>query len=445
MLASFLTFINSNHLFSVQDSLLVAVSGGKDSMVMLDLLQKGNFKISVAHCNFQLRGEASTADEQFVAAYCDKHQLPFFVNRFETETYAYQRGISIQMAARELRYAWFAELMQRFTFDYLLTAHHLNDNLETALLNLTKGTGITGLTGMAAKSNTLVRPLLFAERAEIDEYATITGIRWREDASNSSVKYQRNLLRHKVIPILKEINPRVEQAFLRTQQRLGAVEKVAQMAFEQFKETHLRPTSSGWELSLDSFIPDTIFYYLDELLKPYQFTFSQLTDLLNAFDKTESVSFENANFKLTKNRMSLLLSKKETQNTTNDFFYLDENETVFISEKNTLKLTFCANYPEKNALHDPNKAFLNKEKMSFPLSIRKWQEGDWFIPFGMKGKKLLSDFFIDKKFSMEQKQNQWLVVSGEDIVWVIGHRIDERYRITPQSDSIIMIELGFSE
>lgn len=418
----------------------MAVSGGKDSMVLLDLLQKGEFFISVAHCNFQLRGEASDGDAQFVESYCSERSIPVFIKRFETERFATERHISTQMAARELRYAWFDELMKSHSFDYLLTAHHLNDALETALLNFSKGTGIAGLRGILTKNETTVRPLLFAERTEIEAYIVAEKLLWREDASNSSVKYQRNLLRHNVVPILKEINPSIEQGYFRTQKRLLAIEAIAIEAFENFKANFVKMTENGWELSVSDLSSEKAFFYVEELLKPYHFTFSQIENILESLDKSDYSVFETTQARLTKERGILKLKEKKAVETENSMvLFLAIGDSIELKNGQRLYVEKCSTFPSEELLRNPSSAFFDAEKLSFPLKIRKWQEGDWFVPFGMKGKKLLSDFFVDKKFTFEQKKAQWIIESNGQIVWLVGHRTDNRFRIQPNTQHIVSV------
>jgi tRNA(Ile)-lysidine synthase len=442
MHASFLTFINEQRLFKKKDKLLLAVSGGVDSMVLMHLLKAHHFTFSVAHCNFCLRKNDADEDENFVKNYCEKHQIPFFTKRFATSQFAEKQGISTQMAARELRYTWFEELRIQEKFNYLLTAHHLNDNLETVLLNFTKGTGIAGLKGISPKRDWVVRPLLFAKKTEIIAFATQNNLKWREDTSNASNKYQRNLLRNEVIPLLKNINPTLEETFLRTVERLTAVSKIYEKQLADFQETVFIHEADCLRISLETLDAwEHKLLFLEDSLRPFGFTYQQTQQLLTmCLDKKSGGKLETETHILFKDRTHLFLVERQlllpidAQKITDKVQVLNQE----ISVEKTGK------YPSAELLKNSAFAFLDAEKITFPLFVRTWQQGDKFVPYGMKGKKLLSDFFIDKKITVFRKQMQLVVTTANnDIVWVVGHRIDDRFAISEHTTAFLELKTNY--
>ncbi len=437
MLNQFLHHIETQELFGETDKLLVAVSGGKDSMVLLDLLQRGNFNVGVAHVNFRLRGKASEGDEEFLRSYCGEQNIPFFTTAFETKNYAAANGISTQMAARKLRYDWFTEILTKHQFDYLLTAHHANDNLETALLNLSRGTGISGLTGISAKKDTLIRPLLFVTRQEIDTYAKEHTIRWREDASNASTDYARNRIRHEVIPKLKTLNPNLESTFQRSIVRLSA----AEFAWDKLVESIKRET---WEEEQNTI------QILAELLKPHPHNLAIIEALLKPYGFT----WQQTEATLTAANASVFNTETHTLFIEKDKWLLIRNEALVpvqvlihdISEKVIINETAFSfevmdSFPEKQDLQNPNFAFLDYDKLEFPLTIRTWQQGDKFQPFGMQGSKLLSDYFGDLKLPPHKKQQQLLLVDKHHIAWVVGKRTSQRFAVNKELGKILKVAI----
>ena len=439
MHASFLTFINEQCLFKKKDKLLLAVSGGVDSMVLLHLLKVHDFTFSVAHCNFCLRKNDADEDENFVKNYCENHQILFFSKRFATLEFAEKQGISTQMAARELRYTWFEELKIQEKFDYLLTAHHLNDNLETVLLNFTKGTGIAGLKGISPKRGWVVRPLLFAQKTEIIAFAAQNNLEWREDASNASNKYQRNLLRNEVIPLLKSINPALEETFLRTVERLTAVSKIYEKQLADFQETVFIQEADCLRISLETIdLWEHKTLFLEETLRPFGFNYQQTQALVAmCLDKKSGGKLETETHILFKDRTHLFLVERsflqpiDSQEITDKIHVLNQE----ISVEKTGK------YPSAELLKNSAFAFLDAEKITFPLFVRTWQQGDKFVPYGMRGSKLLSDFFIDQKIPVFRKQMQLVVTTANnEIVWVVGHRIDGRFAISEHTTAFLELK-----
>jgi tRNA(Ile)-lysidine synthase len=434
MLTKFQNHLEQNFPHLKEKKLLLAVSGGLDSMVLMHLFQQLNYNIAIAHCNLQLREKESDEDENFVKFQAKKFQIPIFSTRFETEKFANTNKLSIQLAARKLRYDWFYQLLEEENYDYLLTAHHLDDQLETFLINLSRGTGIEGLTGIPATNDKIIRPLLPFSREEILAFAEENSISWREDSSNASTKYLRNKIRHEVIPILKALNPNFLSTFENTLEHLNQanalVNDVAKMQFDlvvkQLDNQHIFDIPRLLELS-------NYKAYLYQWLKDFGFTsWNDIYDLVNANSGKQIFSETHI---LLKDRNRLLLFEKNEKQNSESYFVKDFESKVNIP----LKLSFCkvANISNVNA----NCIFVDENQLKLPLVIRKWQEGDVFYPAGMTGKKKLSKFFKDEKYSLLDKQNQWLLCSNDEIVWVIGKRADQRFIAKETTQNSIKIEL----
>ena len=432
---AFQDHINAKLPFLKKSKLLIAISGGMDSVVLARLCHNMGFKMALAHCNFNLRGNESDADEHFVLQLAEDLDLEVFVESFDTNIFAEQQKLSIQMAARKLRYDWFEALAEQLHFDYVLTAHHADDNLETFLINLTRGTGLEGLTGIPEVQGKLVRPLLPFSRETIEAFAKKSHFTWRDDSSNVSTKYVRNKLRHDVIPVLKQINPSLLLSFQNTMNNLNdtasivneSIKKVSDRAVETLDNHQIKFKISEFK-KLNN--PKA---YLFELLKAYGFTeWNDVANLLNAQSGKQVFS---ETWRLIKDRNYLLLSErpKEIAETMTVFEADDFIDTPF----GTLFLS------EVDAVAETGKSliFVDKEALRFPLTIRKWQKGDVFYPAGMTGKKKLSKYFKDEKFSLLDKENTWLLCTQTAIVWVIGKRADNRFRVTEHTKQILKIEL----
>jgi len=436
MLEHFLSFIRKHELVHPNQKLLLAVSGGIDSMVMLHLFHQSGFKPAVAHCNFQLREKDADADAAFVTDTCKQLGIDCFVKAFDTKNYATEFGLSLQMAARELRYKWFSELMETHSFDRLATAHHLNDNLETVLLNFTRGTGIDGLCGIPLVNGNIIRPLLFAKRESIEAFAKAEGLTWREDSSNKTSHYQRNSLRHKVIPQLKELNPELENTFLQNLERLQATRNFYHDKLGEIK-------SAIEQKDKDRYIPKSIFndvrtqvLFVWEILKEAGFNWSQAKDIAMAINNTGAIFYSN-DFRLNVDRDYLILTKVE-----------DPMSRVLIQAETT-KINRGEEYlsfekvSRPNSFDSPtNMALLDLDLIHFPLTWRTWQEGDRFMPLGMKGMKKVSDYLIDAKVPLTSKNRVGVLedASGH-IIWLIGMRIDERFKVNADSTNLLKIKL----
>jgi tRNA(Ile)-lysidine synthase len=451
MLHAFLTYINEQKLFEPSEKVLLTVSGGKDSMAMLDLFcganrSDGRFQFAVAHCNFQLRGKDSDDDQIFVENLCKAKKVVFHTKTFETKTYAKKNKVSIEMAARTLRYEWFESIRQELNFDYIATAHHLNDSIETVLLNLTKGTGISGLKGISAKKGHIIRPMLFASRKEIDDYVTKKGLSWKEDSSNASNDYQRNLIRNEVVPLLKKINPNLDETFARNLERFHSLEADFRKNFSHFKTMVIREENGIFFLKI-AYIKQwqSANYYLEELLKEFGFNYFQSKEIFNSLDGLSGKMFYSENFTLLKDREDLVISPPLlSEQTKSIIISLEESnkEMTFDYFDNIIKFTVL-NIEEIDTNFERNSAilFADFDKITFPITLRKWREGDWFIPLGMNGKKKISDFLIDKKISLNRKKCIFLLTSQDATIWIINHRSDNRFKLTPTTKKVLKVEI----
>jgi tRNA(Ile)-lysidine synthase len=415
--------------------LLLATSGGLDSMVMLAVFQELNFEIAIAHCNFQLRGVDSFKDQKFVQEYAAANQIPIFTTQFDTEAFAKDYKLSTQVAARDLRYNWFYEIVEAEGFDYILTAHHADDNLETFLINLSRGTGLDGLTGIPEQNDKIIRPLLSFSRDEIANYAKENNIEWREDSSNASDKYLRNKIRHHLVPLLKEINPQFLEGFHKTQNYLREaaelVEDASIMVYQQVVSQH----ADNFHINLKelSKLPNYRSYLYQWL---HEFGFTAWDDVYNLVDGLSGKQIFASSYRLVKDRDVLILSQMKE---------VIENEVYFVPEGAAevnipLKISFSK--VDSTVFNSNTIIFVDSDKLTFPLEIKRWQEGDAFQPLGMKGKsKKLSKFFKDEKLSLIEKEQLWILWSGNKVVWIIGFRQDERFKVNELTKNILRIAL----
>ncbi|UPT68088.1 MAG: tRNA lysidine(34) synthetase TilS [Sphingobacteriales bacterium JAD_PAG50586_3] len=430
-------FVAEENLFSAGNHLLAAVSGGIDSMVLLHILQNTGHKLSVAHCNFKLRGDEADADEAFVRAYCKKNNLPLHAESFNTKDIAKQSGESIQMAARRLRYDWFNALLLAHEYAFVATAHNANDVAETFFVNLSRGTGLSGLTGIKPKMGNVVRPLLFATRADIEAYAKANKIKWRDDSSNQSVKYRRNLIRHKVIPIFENINPSFNQSIIKTIARLEQSNAVLKQFMDAALEEVISEKDGKIYISIKHIKKlKPLSLYLFELLHPYGFNAEQVEDIEQCLSHQSGQRFIAEEYELLHDRDFLIICPKKER---------DEREyTIEIDTKQVttpVKLAFSVKtYTAKINLKQPaNVAILDFDKLTFPLTLRRWRVGDKFQPFGMSKGKLLSDFFKDSKLSKDEKDDLWILESNGKIAWIVGHRADNRFRVDDKTKLVVTI------
>jgi len=437
MISGFSKFISENNLIKPSDRILLAISGGIDSMVMAHLFHMLNYKTGIAHCNFSLRGDESDKDEELVRQFASENRIPLFAIRFETKTYAIQHKLSVQMAARELRYNWFEQIRIENGFDLIAVAHNLNDNIETVLINLTRGTGIAGMTGMRPLSNRIIRPLLFAAREKIVNFQTEHGIIFREDRSNADTKYVRNKIRHLIIPVLKEINPSIETTLSETAERFsGFYEIVSEYISMLRKEVSIK---REWYVS---FLLDKIKPYeknkaiLFELFKPYGINDALLIDLIRIIEGESGGLVITPTHRIIKNRNELIVTEEKKQDNVFYTIYNIDDFKIFPGITSAEKIIISKDF---KIPADKKIACLDIQLISYPLTIRKWEDGDNFFPLGMKQKKKLSDYFIDKKYSILDKEKIFILESGGKIIWIIGDRIDDRFKVTSETREVLLM------
>jgi len=436
----FINFIINNNLFSKEDTIIVAVSGGIDSCILLNLFYNLKYKCVVAHCNFSLRNEESDNDEKFVIKLATKYKYEIIVKKFETTKYAEENGLSIQMAARELRYTFFEEIRQKYNCKVIATAHHADDNIETFFINLIRGTGLKGISGIPVKNGRIVRPLLFATRDEIYTYAKLNNIEWCEDSSNKSLKYMRNKIRHNLMPLLEEIKPDSQKTILRNIEHFRNTEILLKEILKDKIEKIIRHKNDTIYIALKELTLSnsgkTILY---EIINPYGFNPKQINKIWETINSLSGKMFYSKNYYLNKDREQIIISPINKEN--NKFKYYIDIEQDWISEPFEMsieKMTWDAN---QKILKDKNIAMFDADNIEFPLVIRRWNFGDYFQPYGMKGFKKLSDYFIDEKISVIEKEKIWIIESSNKIVWIIGQRIDDRFKITNNTKNILVLQL----
>lgn len=441
MLQAFKAYISSSGLFGQSDRILLAVSGGVDSVAMVRLFKDAGYNFGIAHVNFDLRGEESDEDETFVRNLADQLGVPVYVKHFGTKKYAADNKISIQMAARDLRYAWFEQMASEQGYDFVATAHHLDDQAETFFINLLRGTGISGMHGILPKQGRIIRPLMFTTREKIMSFALNHNLVWREDRSNKSRKYLRNKLRLDVLAGLYKINPLFSYKLNESIIHLRDVETIYNSHIAGITADLVQETPKGVLISIDwiyEFEPHNT--YLFELLKPYGFTYPVVKEIVRSLDTFSGKIFYSPTHRLLRDRENFIIQPLTDVNSASfegEVFYVERNSTE-------MKYPVCLCFYETDKISElpmgkASIACLDLDKLTFPLKLRKWEKGDWFMPLGLKGRKKLSDFFINQKVSLADKEQTWLLLSGDDIVCVIGKRIDNRFRITPKTRKAFVI------
>ncbi len=437
MQQGFNSFLGKLDLCRPEHRILLAVSGGIDSVVMAHLFKVAGYDCVFAHCNFQLRGEDSNLDESFVRSLASTLDFQIFVKRFNVEAEMQQGGISLQMAARDLRYAWFEELSDSHALDRVATAHNKNDAVETFFLNLARGSGIRGLKGISPRRGKIIRPLLFATRLQIESYQQEKHLLFREDASNLETKYQRNKIRHDVLPVMEQINPGFMETMEANMERLGEVYQIFQQAVDRVRRDLF--TEKQGKISMDTarlrdLTPPGTWLY--ELFSPYGFTPSQCEGIRKIMDAGPGRQSISTTHRLYKDRNQMFLVPSDRQ--TFERYYLDDPEKQsvlpFPMDMEVLERSELSHIPR-----DPMIACLDLDKIQFPLSIRRWKYGDYFYPLGMDQIKKLSDFFVDTKVPVPEKERTWIMASGNKIVWIMGQRIDHRFRITPSTSRVLKL------
>ena len=440
LIEAFQRYIDENNLVTHDDRILLTVSGGVDSMVMLSLFVRCGYAVGVAHCNFQLRGAESDEDEVLVREEAARCGVPFYNRRFETAAEMERTGESMEMAARRLRYAWFDELSHAEGYTAVAIAHHADDSIETFFINLLRGTGLRGLTGISTQVGKVVRPLLFASRREILEYAAANHIPYREDSSNRSTKYLRNKIRLGLIPRIREINPKFTSLMCRNLARLTDAQLFINHGIERIRETAVTSSEGIDTIHLDRIDPafpqEFVIYEL--LNSAYGFKGDVIDALCRALGQGASGRrFYARDHVAVPDRGRILVAP-----------IAPDDECLTTVEKGAPR-SYCGNavlYYEycdidtiKNFGVPEQIAQVDADRLQFPLTLRRWKEGDWFIPFGMTGRKKVSDFLIDAKVSLPEKQRQFVLLSGEEIVWLVGRRIDDRYRLTSETENVLRI------
>lgn len=432
-------FLQKKHI-PTDAGFIIAVSGGADSITLLHAFKYLNLKILALHCNFNLRGKESNLDEQFVKRFCDSYGIALSVKHFDTHSYARENGISIEMAARELRYAWFHEMKQKKNMDYIVVGHQADDVAETLFINLCRGTGIKGLSGIKSVKDDILRPLLPCSRQEILHYIEANQLGYRNDSSNESLDFMRNIIRHKIIPVFKEINPSFLNTIEDNCKALNETEMIYRYGIEQLRkevmEYEEEETLIHIAKTLDTPAPYTLLF---ELLQPYGFNKHQAADILDSHLASPGKKFQSKNYILTRGRIYWRIYKPKEGDYPS---FLIEKEGIFQIGQQQLHLEFFPRTVPDQIPKDPRIACLDAEKIKFPLQIRKWEKGDKFCPLGMhQMKKKLSDFFNDQKFTAKQKDECLLLLSENKIAWVIGYRPDDRFKVTSLTKRILKITL----
>jgi len=461
LLKGFIKNIEQQNLFQKNDYLVLAVSGGADSVALCELCYHAGFHFAIAHCNFQLRGEESERDEKFVRHLAEKYGVKFFLKKFETEKYIEQNKVSTQVAARELRYEWFAELLKEESaisnqqsgedihhspltthHSYLLTAHHANDNIETLLMNFFKGTGIKGLQGILPKHGKIIRPLLFAKKEEILSFIKENNLSFVEDSSNESDKYTRNYFRHQLIPSIQKVFPLVEENLAKNIERFREIDILYRQSIDVHKKKLLEQKGNEIHIPVLKLLKATPLRTITyEIIKDYGFTPHQTDEALGLLHAESGKYISSGTYKIIRNRKWLIITP--LNNLEANHILINESDTELNFELGKLKLKKHPDWNEKPA-GSKDIATLDLKNISFPLLLRKWKQGDYFYPLGMKGKKKLSKFFIDQKLSLTDKEKIWVVESNKKIIWIIGQRIDDRFKISDNTKEILLVSLAKS-
>lgn len=438
MLRRIVRFVETNKLFKRKDKILVAVSGGLDSILLLHFLNLMEVNCAVAHCNFELRGKESDGDSDFVESIASDYGFPFHKINFDTKNIAKESSASIEMAARDLRYNWFSSLCEKYSYDFVAVGHHADDVSETFLINACRGTGIHGLTGIKAKMGNVIRPLLQFSRKELLLYAEKENIRFRNDSTNAETDYVRNKIRHQVLPVLEKINPSIRNTISDNIRNLLEVEKIYNAVIQKKKIEFIHEKNDSFYISvkklLDFESPSSFLY---EFLKDYGFHNREIYNIADSLNSISGKIFYSSSHQVLRDREYLILT--EIKECDEKEYLLHEIEDISVPIKMKIKEYLL---PENFKFsRNNNIVCLDFDKLTFPLLLRRWKEGDSFRPIGMKGRKKMSDFFIDQKFSLSEKENAWILTSKNKIVWLVGHRIDDSFKITNSTKKIIQFDL----
>ena len=428
-------YINKYKLLNTNDLYLVALSGGADSVVLLSLLKEHGFNVHAAHCNFRLRGAESDRDEAFCVDLCRQLDVELHRVHFDTRTYADLHKVSIEMAARELRYRWFEQLRQDLGADGICVAHHRDDSVETVLLNLVRGTGLRGMTGIQPRNGYILRPLLCVSRTEIEAFLAERGQKYVTDSTNLEADVLRNKVRLQVLPLLCELNPAVSENIQRTAENLGEAQEVLDAILDNYKDSNVLELSELEKYGSSEYI-------VFEWLKNYGFNGSQVRQILNA--DSGGIVHSEQGFDVLKDRTRLIVEKTDVTfqahrsviSMPSKRIVVPEEGTYILDENRKVRVRKCAVYVSK----DPYVATLDADKVAFPLTIRRVEKGDWMVPYGMKGRKLLSDLMTGLKMNVFEKRRQLVVVDAQGvIVWAVGLRIDHRVAVGDQTKNVLEI------
>lgn len=457
LLKEFEQYIKQQNLFNTKDKLLLAVSGGVDSVVLCELCRRAGFDFFIAHCNFQLRAAESERDENFVRELGKKYAVEVFVKKFDTEKYAADNKCSIQVAARELRYAWFDEILndvknnfvsktgkQPATVVWLLTAHHANDNIETLLLNFFKGTGISGLHGILPKQKNICRPLLFAKKETLLAFANENQLPFVEDSSNASNKYARNYFRNELIPGLQKVFPQVEENLLDNIERLSDIEVAYLQFINQQKKGLMENKGNEVHIPVLKLLKaKPLKSIVFEIVKDFGFTAHQTGEVIGLLTSESGKYIPSASHRIIKNRNWLIISPYKSTEAIN--ILVEETSKKIKFQPGTISFDIITSDKFSGHIQTANYiAQLDAGEIKFPLLLRKWKAGDYFYPLGMNRKKKLSRFFIDQKLSITQKENTWVLEMDKKIIWVVGMRIDNRFKVKSNTKKILQVTLAVS-
>ena len=462
LLQRFKQYIQKENLLQPTDRLLLAVSGGIDSVVLCELCKQAGYHFVIAHCNFQLRGEESDRDEKFVRSLGEKYGVEVLVKKFDTKQIAIDEKKSIETTARDLRYLWFYEKIverrpttddrqpkaddrlpttddRKPTASFIVTGHHADDNIETVVMNFFRGTGISGIRGMLAKQGKIVRPLLFARRAELEDFVANNQLQYVTDATNFENEYTRNFFRNQIIPLVKESFPEAEKNVLKNIHRFAETEQLYQQAIEQHTKKLLEKKGNEIHIPVLKLLQvKPLHSVLFEIIKPIGFTSHQVADAISLLQSETGKYIQSATHRIIKNRNWLIITPIQTTEAQN--ILIEEEDSKIHFEKGIIQIERrpITSYQSSSVNLT---AQLNAAEIKFPLLLRKWKQGDYFYPLGMNKKKKISRFFIDQKLSLSQKENVWVIEMDKKIIWVVGMRIDNRFKITDSTQEFISLTL----
>ncbi len=436
----FIDYIDENKLILPTEKILLTVSGGTDSSVMTHLFSETDCNFGIAHCNFLLRGKESDSEADFVEKIAKKLNKPFHKKSFDTQNFADKNKYSIQEAARILRYQWFDEISIEFDYNKIATAHHLDDSIETFFINLLRGTGTAGLRGITVMNGKVIRPLLFASRNEIEEFAQENKINFREDSSNASDDYLRNRIRHHIIPVLKQNAEGFEGTMENLMEDFSLINEIVNNQLDGWKQKNVTLNERGnFRISLDKILQEKHpSSFLSLLLYSFGITGIECKKIL--FAETAGKIFHSKQYSILRDREFLILQKKD--NTEMETFSISELPAEIQAENMMILISKEAKFGIDSFSDNNNLMQVDKEKITLPLTLRPWKQGDYFFPLGMKGKKKISDFYTDEKIDRFHKEKIYLLLSGKDIVCILGHRIDDRFKITSTTKEVLTIRLA---